>query len=123
MIHKNNYKTYRISILYTTFLFTISLLVLGNLMEISYSSSSSNDFSFLSNNLTPKVYAVNSTNPVNYTGLEQSTKSFLLDIKSKNNPPINSLPPNEARMALSGLQSSYPVDTYLKLKYEIKQFL
>jgi acetyl esterase len=110
MIHKNNYKTYRISILYTTFLFTISLLVLGNLMEISYSSSSSNDFSFLSNNLTPKVYAVNSTNPVNYTGLEQSTKSFLLDIKSKNNPPINSLPPNEARMALSGLQSSYPVD-------------
>ena len=84
--------------------------MLGNLMGgISYSSSS-NYFSFLSNNLTPHVYAVNSTNPVNYTGLEQSTKLFLLDIKSKNNPPINSLPPNEARMALSGLQSSYLVN-------------
>ncbi len=81
-----------------------------NLMDMSYSSFTSN---FSSNTLTQHVYAVNSTNstnPVNYSGLEQHTKSFLLDMKAKNNPPINSLPPSEARAVLSGLQYSYPAD-------------
>ena len=95
------------SILYTTF-FMISFLVLGNLIGISYSSVFASIFS--SNTLIPQVYAVNSTNPVNYTGLEQNTKTFLLDIKEKDNPPINSLPIEEARAALSGLQSSNLVD-------------
>ena len=75
-------------------------------MGVSYSSFFASIFS--SNTLTQQVYAVNSTIPVNYTGLEQHTKTFLLDMNAKNNPPINSLPPDEARLALSGLQSSYP---------------
>jgi acetyl esterase len=64
------------------------------------------------------VYGVNHTSintttaipaTPNYIGIEQTTKDFLLDLQAKNSPPINSLPPNEARAALSGLQSSYPV--------------
>ncbi len=76
-------------------------------MGMSYSSFFDSIFS--SNTLTQQVYAVNSTIPVNYTGLEQNTKTFLLDMNSKNNSPINSLPPDEARLVLSGLQSSHPV--------------
>jgi len=90
--------------------------MLGNLIGttafFSYSTSlSSSDIlaqqAYGSINSTSTT--TNSTTNANYTGLEQNTKTFLLDMKAKNNPPINSLPPNEARAALSGLQSSYPV--------------
>jgi acetyl esterase len=106
LIHRNYKKTFKISVLFTTF-FTISFLVLGNLMGVSHSSFFASIFS--SNTWTQQIYAVNSTIPVNYTGLEQNTKTFLLDMNAKNNPPINSLPTDEARLALSGLQSSHPV--------------
>lgn len=93
--------------------FTISLLILGNLIATTssiYSSPSSITFTQLaygSINPTNTTYSTTTTN-ANYTELEQNTKAFLLDMKAKNNPPINSLPPNEARAALSGLQSSSP---------------
>jgi len=109
----------------------MSFLVLGNLIVASpppssffsyliaytsYPSSSSHTFvqlAYGTNSINPATTTDNSTTNAttitNYTGLEQNTKTFLLDMKAKNNPPINTLPPNEARAALSGLQSSYPV--------------
>jgi len=92
----------------------ISFLVIGNIFGI-VSSYTTNTITGTSNFMQP-VYGVNhtdanniatSTTP-NYTGIEQTTKDFLLDLKAKNSPPINTLPPNEARAALSGLQASYP---------------
>lgn len=75
--------------------------------------TTSSIYSSSSNTFSQPAHGVNMSNSTimntNYTGLEQNTKTFLLDMMAKNNPPINSLPPNEARAALSGLQSSYPV--------------
>ncbi|MEJ7642816.1 MAG: alpha/beta hydrolase [Candidatus Nitrosocosmicus sp.] len=84
------------SILCTTMV-AISFLVAGNMYGIS---------SYTPHNTDQLAYGINSTN---YTGIEQDTKAFLLDLKAKNSPPINTLPPDKARAALSGLQSSYPV--------------
>ncbi|TVP40093.1 alpha/beta hydrolase [Candidatus Nitrosocosmicus arcticus] len=114
MIQNNNINknAFTMNILYVA-TFTISFLILGNLI-----STPSSIYSSSLNTFTQLAYgSINSTNTTtnstittnaNYTELEQNTKAFLLDMKAKNNPPINSLPPNEARAALYGLQSSYP---------------
>ncbi|HYG00516.1 MAG TPA: alpha/beta hydrolase [Candidatus Saccharimonadales bacterium] len=103
--------------------FIISILMLGYLFAGGGGGASHLDLPNTSaqqandTNTTTILRTTNSTAPVaaaatdtNYAGLEQNTKDFLLDITTKNNPPINSLPPNEARAVLSGLQSSYSVD-------------
>ena len=98
------------SILYAA-TFTISFLILGNLIVTSsiYSSSSDTLAQQAYGSINSTTTTTNNTTNTNYAGLEQNTKTFLLDMEAKNNPPINTLPPNEARAALSGLQSSYPV--------------
>ncbi|MDR4491213.1 MAG: alpha/beta hydrolase [Candidatus Nitrosocosmicus sp.] len=93
-------------------IFAISVLLGGNLNAVAYSVSI---YLPLSNTLDQQAYgSVNTSNSstnisASYPNLEQNTKAFLLDMQAKNNPPINTLPPGEARAALSGLQSSYPV--------------
>ena len=107
-----NKNAFTMNILYVA-AFTISFLILGNLISTPssiYSPASSNTFTQLaygSINSTNATTNSTITTNANYKELEQNTKAFLLDMKAKNNPPINSLPPNEARAALSGLQSSY----------------
>ncbi len=87
---------FSISILSTTII-AVFFIITGNALNIS---------SYTLNNVAQLTYGINSTN---YTGIEQETKVFLLDLKAKNSPPINTLPPDKARAALSGLQSSFPV--------------
>ena len=84
-----------------TVIVIVSFLIIGNIYTISSNQFKDGLQAAFGINLT-------STSTTNYTGIEENTKAFLLDLKAKNNPPINTLPPNEARAALSGLQSSYP---------------
>lgn len=113
----NNKKRLFSKSLFCSTIFAISFLVIGNIFGI-VSSNTSNAIAG-TNSFIQLVYGVNHTSvnnntttetsvAPNYTGIEQTTKDFLLDLKAKNSPPINTLPPNEARAALSGLQSSYP---------------
>ncbi len=114
MTNLNRYKGLYSKSLLCTAIIAISFIVLGSI--ISNVSPYSSNTVIATNNFVQTVYGINhtsansttSTPSTNYTGIEQITKAFLLDLKAKDSPPINTLPPNDARAALSGLQSSYP---------------
>jgi len=58
-------------------------------------------------NISNQIAHASTVGMYNYTGIDPTTRAFLE--KTDTGPPIYTLTPQQARVALDGLQASYPV--------------